>query len=402
MALIFLLFFSGLSAGAQYFPIHENDFILLKGVKYTLNRMTRESKNRDTTYLWLAPPELKIKLSYNFQEAGMKLDWDFKYDEDVTDLEGHTTMETVPGRVRSDLLGNLTKYMGLKFSYAGVSFGMSIWKDKSKKHKNKSFSFGYKKGHWMFDFKYLKTRGNIGYRIITGDDPSSIHYSNNEYESEYDCRMKYYQFDAYYAINRRHFAIDAAYGGRSIQRRSSGSWMLATRYTQGHFKLNPKEYLSYSLGNIGSYNNYQASVGAGYSYNVVFCHRNPRPVPYKAFNSNARQGLRNVTLSVTMIPLITAFNQISLVPIIADTEKPGKYVHGEAVHIGCNPRLNMIGRASLGISVNQFTFGAKVIYDRLNFKSVHAAYDPEGSFYDIHWKGLFFNWRVSAFLTYHL
>ena len=201
MALIFLLFFSGLSAGAQYFPIHENDFILLKGVKYTLNRMTRESKNRDTTYLWLAPPELKIKLSYNFQEAGMKLDWDFKYDEDVTDLEGHTTMETVPGRVRSDLLGNLTKYMGLKFSYAGVSFGMSIWKDKSKKHKNKSFSFGYKKGHWMFDFKYLKTRGNIGYRIITGDDPSSIHYSNNEYESEYDCRMKYYQFDAYYAIN---------------------------------------------------------------------------------------------------------------------------------------------------------------------------------------------------------
>ena len=395
LLVIFLLLFSGLSAGAQYFPVNENDCFLLRGIKFTLNRMTQESKNRDTTYLWLAPPEFKIKLSYNFQEAGMRLNWDFKYDEDVTDFDGHTTMVTVPGRVRSDLLGNLTNYMGLKFSYAGLSIGMSIWKDKTKKHKNKSFSYGYKKGHWMFDFKYLKTRGNIGYRIITGDDPSDIHYSNNEYVSDFDCRMKYYQFDAFYAINKRYFAFDAAYGGSSIQRRSSGSWMLATRYTQGHFKLNPEEYLSYTLGDIGSYNNYQASVGAGYSYNIVFCHRNPKPVAYRAFNSNARQGLRNVTLSLTMIPLLTAFNQVSLVPVINNK-------HGEAVHIGCNPRLNWIGRVSLGISVNRFTFGARVIYDHFNFKSVNAAHDAEGSFYDIHWKGLFFNWKVSTYLTYHL
>ena len=390
--LILLFLLSGLSAGAQYFPVNEDDGAILKGIKWTMNQMIRPSTNRDTTYLWVAPPELKIQVSNTLRKNGMTMSWNFKdnYDEILDD--GSTRTISVPGTTRSDMLGGFTKNIGISASYNKFGFSMSRELNKKRKWHNKKYSFSYKTGPWAFNYSYFKIKDGMNYRITIGDDPSQPYYSDKKYTSDLDWTIRYHLFDVYYTLNKRHFAQNAAFGRKTIQRKSAGSVMLAARYMQAKISFAPNEYMAYCLGDIDTYTTYQVSVGAGYSYNLVFWHLDPQPTTFRAFNSNARKGLRNITLSMTLIPLFTAFNQIHLKPRSTGIVKS----------VLSKPQLNWLGNLSFGINIDRFSFGTRITYDRSLFKSYHSTKKPDDFFYNIHWKGNFYNVAFSTYLIWRI
>lgn len=392
MVILFVFLLSGLSAGAQYFPVEENDGAVLKVIKWTMNQLVRPSTNRDTSYLWVAPPELKIRVYNTLRKNGMTMNWSFKNNYEQTLEDGSIKTISVPGTTRSDMLGGVTRNIGLSASYNKFGFSMSWELNKKRKWHNKHYSFSYKSGPWAFSYSYYKIKDGMDYSMTIGDDPSQPYYSDKKYKSDLDWTIRYYLFDAYYTLNKRHFAKDAAFGRRTLQRKSAGSLMLAARYMQAKISFDPNEYLAYCLGNIDSYTTYQVSIGAGYSYNLVFWHRDPQPVTFRAFNSNARKGLRNITMSATLIPLFTVFNQIHLKPISSGIVK----------NVKSKPQLNWLGSLSFGINIDRFSFGTRITYDQSLFKSYHSTKKPDDYFYNIHWKGNFYIMAFSTYLIWHI
>lgn len=390
--LILLLLLSGYTAGAQYFPVNEDDGAVLKGIKWTMNQMVRPSTNRDSTYLWVAPPELKIKVSNTLRKNGMTMSWSFKDNYEETLEDGSVRTISVPGTTRSDMLGGFTKNIGISATYNKIGFSMSWELNKKRKWHNKKYTFSYKSGPWALSYSYFKIKDGMNYRMTIGDDPSQPYYSDKKYKSDSDWTIRYHLFDVYYTLNKRHFAQDAAFGRKTIQRKSAGSAILAARYMQAKISFAPNEYIAYSLGDIDSYNTYQVSLGAGYSYNLVFWHKDPQPVTYRAFNSNARKGLRNITLSMTLIPMFTVFNQIHLKPRSSGIVKSVK----------SKPELNWVGNVSFGANIDRFSFGTRFSYNRSLFKSYHSTKKPDDYFYNIHWKGSFYNVSLSLFLIWQI
>lgn len=365
LAVIVLVLFQCFVAGAQYFPAKEGDGALLKGVKKTLNFLTRPKKYIDSTYLWAAPPELRVRTSNSLQRTGMVLDWDFKSD-------GYK-----PESLKSDYLGGLKNKVGFKVSYAKISLGLSFEVDKNKKWHKRNASFGYKSGPWVISADYLKIKD-----VLSDDMPDTY------------CVSKHYTLDVFYGFNRRRFAYDAAFGRSIVQRRSAGSFMLAARLLHGKSTFDKNDYLMSLIGNVSGYSSYQGLLGVGYSYNLVFWHKDPQPVTYRAWNSNARQGLRNFTLSVTLIPFLTAYSYVMTVPF---SSEEGGASSSRVRTITNKPQLNYIGRASLGFNFNRFSFGLRFIYDRSLFNFIHSPKNDNEDLYDIHWKG---HLSIKTFSTY--
>ena len=107
-----------------------------------------------------------------------------------------------------------------------------------------------------------------------------------------------------YAFGKR-FTYQAVYNGRSVQRRSGGSWLAAARYMRGRIILDPQD--AALMGNLGGYGRYvtnQVSLGGGYSFNWVLYHRD-------APSTTDLRGLRNLVFNVTATPLLTLYNGVT-------------------------------------------------------------------------------------------
>lgn len=78
--------------------------------------------------------------------------------------------------------------------------------------------------------------------------------------------MRSFSIDGYYVFNNKRFAFPAAYKMSLVQRHTTGSWMLAARYMQGHLYNSPEAvWDSYNL--LDCFSTMQASIGGGYSVN---------------------------------------------------------------------------------------------------------------------------------------
>ena len=107
-----------------------------------------------------------------------------------------------------------------------------------------------------------------------------------------------------YAFNRRRFSYRAAYNSRAVQRRSAGSWIVGAKYMYGATVIDSQDVTVIALSNgLGRFTTHEISVGAGYSFNWVPYHRD-------AAGSKDLRGLRNLTLNITAVPLLTFYNRV--------------------------------------------------------------------------------------------
>ena len=107
-----------------------------------------------------------------------------------------------------------------------------------------------------------------------------------------------------YAFNRHCFSYRAAYNSRAVQRRSAGSWIVGAKYMYGATVIDSQDVTVIALSNgLGRFTTHEISVGAGYSFNWVPYHRD-------AAGSKDLRGLRNLTLNITAVPLLTFYNRV--------------------------------------------------------------------------------------------
>ena len=116
--------------------------------------------------------------------------------------------------------------------------------------------------------------------------------------------------------------------------------MVTARYMQGNLYNSPEAALeSFSL--VDGLYTIQASVGGGYSANFVCWHKNPTDLRDK--------GLRNITINLTTLPVITAVNYLRIKDYEYDenAEKVGEIVSKAF----CYPMPNFVGGTAIAMTV---------------------------------------------------
>ena len=286
--LILSLFFATVPAAAQ------NDATdVWEQTKGLLKEMSFRKKSLDPAYA-LQP---NLKWTATMGGSGLRLGADLHSDIRLTDyLESGTRV--INATLETGMKRRLYKKMIFGISYGDLGFNLGFEVGKLSPKRNTYFNFGTAGSYYGARVQYYKTHEYVEGMLRFEDDE----YPSVKLTSENPCQTRDLTIDGFYAFNRRKFVYTSTYGGRIVQRRSVGSWMVAAKYLQGDFTLNDDVQASL-LNELNRYSTKQALLGAGYSYNWVALHRDPRDL-------KTWKGLQNLTVNLTAVPMLSLVNDL--------------------------------------------------------------------------------------------
>ena len=337
------------SASAQ-----DVDSLWLRAKDFVLKLASRK-KDIDPDYA--LQPELKWNVM--LEGTGIRMGADLHSDITVTDLSDgtpqilHATLETGMKKRLYKKVGGGLSYGGL-----GLSFGFEVGKSSPKR--NRYFSLGKAGSYYGARIQYYKS-----HEFVEGTlDADMEGFTPVALTSENPCQLRDLTIDGFYAFNRKKFVYTAAYGGRIVQRRSAGSWMVAAKYLQGDFSFDKNDDVLISLLNgLNRYSTMQALVGGGYSYNWVVLHRDPG-------DSHTWKGLQNLTVNVTALPMVSLFNDIRTEQGSGRSLKQMKYTG----QLAFSPTL----RAGLCFAWDRYYVDVYAGYNRFGFRGADTLLEEDG------------------------
>ncbi|MBQ9435942.1 MAG: DUF4421 family protein, partial [Bacteroidales bacterium] len=300
---------------------------------------------------------LSLGLLTTGQKAGFDVDVDFKVKfDDASSLDGIS---------KYSLSENLCKKIGLEVGYGNASFSYSLEVGSRSAWKKSAFGLGIIGKSWGAKFNYSKITNPFISSFTVGQEGNEG-YFHDEIITEEAAVLKNFTIDGYYVFNNKRFAYPAAYKIGLIQRHTAGSWMLTARYMQGSLYNTPEaSWDSYNM--LDCFSTMQASVGGGYSVNFVLWHKDPV--------GPRDEGLRNLTINLTAMPVITFANYLKTTVYEFDLDEENDEFHhtGERVSkIWCYPMPNYIGSAAVGLTMWRFFFSTQFTYNRFYFRSRDA------------------------------
>ena len=339
----------------------------------------------DTAFVYQPKAGFSLGLFTTGQKAGVDLDVDFnlKYDDG----------STLPCLSTFHLSENLCKKIGLDVGYGNIGFGYGLEVGTRSVQKKSSLGLNIVGKSWGLHFNYFNISNPFTTSIAIGE-PGSPEYLEDTWTAEEMARLKNLSIDGYYVFNNKRFAFPAAYKVGLVQRHTAGSWMLTARYMQGSLYNSPEAAAS-SYNLFHCFSTLQASVGGGYSANIVLWHKDP--------TGSRDQGLRNITVNLTAMPVITLVNYLKTTSY---TYGENAEYSGESVSkVWCHPVPNYIGSAAASLTWNRFFFTTQFTYNRFYFRS-RDAFDTSQfdlSQYDLHdvgFHGTFHDWTLKGMLVY--
>lgn len=340
----------------------------------------------DTTRIYQPSPCFSLGLFTTGQKAGFDVDVDFALDfEDIYQT----------GLSQYSLSENLCKKIGLEVGYGKVILGYGLEVGPRSAWKKSSFGLGIIGKSWGAKFNYYKITNPFKSSLTLGEE-GDAGYFHDEFITEEAAVLKSFTIDGYYAFNNKRFAFPATYKVGMVQRRTAGSWMLTARYMQGSLYNSPEaSWDSYNM--LDCFNTLQASVGGGYSVNFVLWHKDP--------TGPRDQGLRNLTINLTAMPVITLVNYLKTTSYNFDEETGAMTNTSERVSIiWCYPMPNYVGSAAVGLTLWRFFFSTQFTYNTFYFRSSHAfdanQMDTPDYVDDINFRGIFHDWTLKTLLVY--
>ena len=323
------------------------------------------------------------------QKAGFDVDVDFKVKlDDASSIDGIS---------KYSLSENLCKKIGLEVGYGNASFSFSLEVGPHSATKKRSFSLSNVGRTWGLSFNYFKITNPFISGLTLGTEGDE-YYIHDEFVSEEMASLRSIAFDGYYVFNNKRFAYPAAYKIGLIQRHTAGSWVLTARYMQGELYNSPDVSLdSYNM--LDCFSTLQASVGGGYSVNFVPWHKDP--------TGPRDEGLRNITINLTALPVITFVNYLKTTAYEYDLDDETLETHhtGENVSkIWCYPMPNYIGSAAISLTLWRFFFSTQFTYNCFYFRSRDAfdasQMDIPDYVDDLGFSGTFHDWMLKGILVY--
>ena len=139
-----------------------------------------------------------------------------------------------------------------------------------------STSVGLWLGYRGYGFGYSKEVGHTTGSTFSFGDISMAGVKLIDYETVDDrlddpIRVRTLFLDGYYLFNGKHFSYAAAYDNSLIQRHSAGSVVVGGMYchSRSDYSNDSNWELSWLMKGVGKVKFTQASIGAGYAYNLV-------------------------------------------------------------------------------------------------------------------------------------
>ena len=339
---------------------------LVRTVTNLFTGLTAPGKKYDTAYVY------QIPLKWMVGEEGevLRVGADLHSNLSVTDLRGDTP-SIRKGTMDIGMRNDLYRKLGISAGFGGLSLGYGLQVGKKGDRRNSVFSLGTTSSFWGARVRYTKFYQYPEGTLVYGDDVIDL-------DSNDKGQMRNLSLDGCYAFDRKRFVYSAAYGGRALQRRSAGSFLVTAKYSQGDFALDPADGLRIRLNNLQRYSNLQFSAGGGYSYNLVLFHRNPT-------HPSTTAGLRNLTVNGT------AMCRLSLVNIIWTEQETGERI--ERVRFTGLPSLAPVLQGGMCYTFGRCSILASVDYNRLGFQgaetevsseqnTLRTKVSTEGVFYD--------------------
>lgn len=348
-----------------------------------VNRFLTKPAVVDTTRIYQPRPCFSLGLFTTGQKAGFDVDVDFGI------LMGDDS--SLPGNSYYYLGENLCKKIGLEVGYGNVGFGYGLEVGPRSASKKSSFAFNIVGKSWGVHLNYFKITNQFisGVSFGAEDDEDYIH---DEFVSEEMAVLRNFSMDGYYVFNNKRFAYPAAYKMGLVQRRTAGSWMLTARYMQGDLYNSPEAAMdSYNM--LDCFATMQASVGGGYSVNFVPWHRDPI--------GSRDEGLRNITINLTAMPVLTLFNYLKTTSYEYDDDL--NLIENET-KVMCYPVPNYIGSAAVSLTIGRVYFSTQFTYNRFFFRSRDAfnnsQFEIPEYLTDLDYRGIFHDWMLKGLLVY--
>ena len=246
--------------------------------------------------------------------------------------------------------------------------------------------------NWGLHSNYFKVSNTFNANIAIGNAGDPYHLED-DYISTDPAFMQYLYIDGYYVFNNQRFAYPATYKAGLVQRKTAGAWIVTGRYMQGAL-YNPPLSIEDSYYVLDGYSTMQISVGGGYSANFVCWHRDPVALRDK--------GLRNLTINLTLLPVITAFNYLKTTSYQYNDE--GEPIEDNISTIFCYPMPNFIGSSAISLTLDRFFISTQFAYNWFYFHSAQAI-NPHDipispNVDDIAFRGSFSNWHLKLLFTY--
>lgn len=337
----------------------------------------------DTTWIYQPKACFSLGLFTTGQKAGFDVDVNFGFNMPDVGL--------VTGISSYRLSEDLCKKIGLEVGYGNVGFGYGLEVGPRSAAKKSSFAFNIVGKSWGVRLNYFKITNQFVSALSMWNEDTEI-YPYHEYVSEEMAALRSFTIDGYYVFNNKRFAYPAAYKMGLVQRRTAGSWMLTARYMQDDLYNSPEGAVdSYNL--LDCFATMQASLGGGYSVNFVPWHRDPV--------GPRDEGLRNLTVNLTAMPVITLFNHLKTTSYVYDdvsqlVENTSKLM--------CYPVPNYIGSAAFSLTMGRVYFSTQFTYNRFFFRSRDAINNSQleipDNLTDLDYRGIFHDWMLKGLVVY--
>ena len=355
-----------------------------KALKYW-NKALQPNPSLDSTRIFQPAKRWSFRVGYEMRQVGASIRSDFSIRTPDVAYD-FTLTQTLQDRA--------AHHIGFNVGFGPVSLGYSHEVGR-KEGVSSGLSFAYQGTFWGASFRYSKFSSRIqeNMELTLPDNPD--YDSASSFLSLDPGEMVNLIVDGYYAFNRHRFSYSAAYDGKTIQRKSTGSWIVGAKYMQGGFKLQPTESVLLDISEgIGQYSTYQFSLGGGYSFNWVLFHR----------DAESRQDfgrLRNLTLNLTAMPMLTVFNRT----VTRQYTEVGLFKYSDqiaqSIAMTGNIQPNFMARAGLNWSQGHFYLNLWTDYSMFRFYNGKRHYDTRDNVpFDMGQSGNFTHFRVNFSLSY--
>lgn len=341
----------------------------------------------DSGYIYQRPARFSVDGNFNMKNFIVDINSKYTLKVDNSTVTTPATESAwVPAKSTMSFSGGVKNGLGVGVGYGNLGLGYSFNIGANDKKSSSSFNFALRGHKWGVGVNFLWLN-HYAHSRSTIDSEGSQWYRQETLVSSQPCDVFRMSLDAYWTLNRGKFAYTAAYKCGMVQRRSAGSFLIGGNLLLYGVFCDENDDVFVNTG-LKDYFFTQASVGAGYSYNMVLLHRDPTG-PNSA-------GLRNVTLNATLLPLLNWSNGIYVTP------------HGEkdAVRLSCPISPNLNGSVAVSYSLGRMFFSLQYAHNLLYFRNDNDWADDDEIYQTNTIKDFTFNvlaqdWSMKAMVVYN-
>ena len=347
-----------------------------------LDRILDSSRALDPNAVYVPAPRWTLALTGDLRQARFSQKQDFSLPSAKLSPSGELIIEEIPVNISANLKGQVGTGIGVQVGYGDLSLSLS--KNLGGGRTDDVYSFDYQSAGYAFQAQYFRYSNPVEFHQVFGEEGHWA-YRDEDGVTEKPGQIRSFLLDAFYAFNRRKFAYSAAYRGNLFQKRSSGSWMFGSKLILGEYRIDPEEDIAHWVNGQARQTTAQVMFGGGYSYNLVPFHRQPY--------AEKDKGLRNLTINLTFLPMVTLFNQFSSTAY-NDLEN-GVYTRVDKDVRNGKLQVNYVARIGIGYTYNQFSVNLSASNNDHTYRGISSIVYGGFQSDEVKTEGSFFRWTTS-------